>query len=456
MSELRSGWEITSTSEACALVQSGGTPKAGFVVSAGIPFLKVYNIVGQNIRFEYKPQFVAQDVHEGELRKSQIRPDDVLMNIVGPPLGKVAIVPDTYPEWNANQALTIFRPSAAVSTEWLYYFLCGGSSVQSVINETRGSAGQVNISLSQCRNFEIPLPPPAEQQRIVAKINSLTGKSKRARAHLDHIPRLVEKYKQAILAAAFRGDLTCEWRETRVEASWRDVSVRDLSQSLFDGPFGSNLKSSDYTEQGIRVVRLENIGHLRFIREKQTFVSEEKYDSLTRHTLQSNDILVSSFVADGMRVCLFPNDLETLAINKADCFCIRPDINAVIPKFMELRLASSETYKALEEAVHGATRPRISLAQLRLFRFDLPSLEEQAEIVRRIESAFSWIDHLTEDSTSARKLIDHLDQSVLDKAFKGELVPQDPADEPASSFLERIRAEHAAAPKAKRGRKKAA
>jgi len=82
---------------------------------------------------------------------------------------------------------------------WLYYFLCGGSSVQSVINETRGSAGQVNISLSQCRNFEISLPPAAEQRRIVAKIDSLSAKSKRARNQLDHIPRLVEKYKQAIL-----------------------------------------------------------------------------------------------------------------------------------------------------------------------------------------------------------------------------------------------------------------
>ncbi len=152
---LPKGWSKATTAEACAFVQSGGTRKAGFIDQAGIPFLKVYNIVEQKISFDYRPQFVAEKIHKGELKKSRALPDDVLMNIVGPPLGKVAIVPPTFREWNVNQALTIFRPSHAVTSRWLYYFLCGGTSVQSVINETRGSAGQVNISLSQCRRSRL-------------------------------------------------------------------------------------------------------------------------------------------------------------------------------------------------------------------------------------------------------------------------------------------------------------
>lgn len=82
--------------------------------------------------------------------------------------------------------------------------------------------------------------------------------------------------------------------------------------------------------------------------------------------------------------------------------------------------------------------------------------DRQAEIVHRIETAFAWIDRLATEATSARKLIDRLDQAVLAKAFRGELVPQDPADEPASVLLERIRAERGAAPKARRGRRPAA
>jgi type I restriction enzyme S subunit len=86
----------------------------------------------------------------------------------------------------------------------------------------------------------------------------------------------------------------------------------------------------------------------------------------------------------------------------------------------------------------------------------LRSAAPASEIIRRIQSAFLWIERLTGDAASARKLIDHLNQSVLAKAFKGELVPQDAADEPASALLDRIRAERATAPKAKRGRNKAA
>ncbi|AYO78200.1 restriction endonuclease subunit S [Sphingobium yanoikuyae] len=452
MSHLPIGWAETCIDD-IAEVNPG---RLGHIATDAqisfVPMPAVSDIDGEIVSPTIRPY--------GEVSKgyTQFRDGDVIFAKITPCMenGKIAVARALEGGMACGSTeFHVVRPSSDISPDYLWRYLRQKSFRNDAEASMTGAVGQRRVPANFLKEHRLNLPPLPEQQRIVATIDSLTGKSKRARDHLDHIPRLVEKYKQAILAAAFRGDLTREWRETRGEGPWRDVSVSDLSLSLFDGPFGSNLKSSDYTEQGIRVVRLENIGHLGFIREKQTFVSEEKYAGLTRHTLQSNDILVSSFVADEMRVCLFPHDLDTLAINKADCFCIRPDISAVIPKFVELRLASSETYKALEEAVHGATRPRISLTQLRSFRFDLPSMEEQTEIVHRIESAFAWIDRLAADSTSARKLIDHLDQSVLAKAFKGELVQQDPADEPASALLDRIRAERAATPKAKRGRKKA-
>lgn len=305
------------------------------------------------------------------------------------------------------------------------------------------------IYFPEVKAFHVALPPLPEQRRIVAKIDSLTAKSARSRDHLNHIPRLVEKYKQAVLAAAFRGDLTRAW----AGEPWLPTTVEDIALAVFDGPFGSNLKSSDYTDYGVRVVRLENIGHLRFILEKETYISKEKYASLARHTLSPDDIIVSSFVADEMRVCRFPAGLNERAINKADCFCVRVNTLLCVPRFLELRLASLETFEELKGAVHGATRPRIALSQLRAFQFDLPSLDEQQAIVQRIERAFTWIDRLAAEATSARALVDRLDQAVLAKAFRGELVPQDPADEPASVLLERIRAERAAAPKPKRGRR---
>ena len=150
-------WKFERADAICAKVQSGGTPKAGFSPQ-GTPFLKVYNIVNQRIDFDYKPQFIAQEVHEGELKKSITLPDDVLMNIVGPPLGKVAIVSSTSPSWNINQAITLFRPSERILSKWIYIVLCEGTPIRSVLKSTKGSVGQVNISLSQCRAFSIPVP----------------------------------------------------------------------------------------------------------------------------------------------------------------------------------------------------------------------------------------------------------------------------------------------------------
>jgi type I restriction enzyme, S subunit len=202
-----SSWLHERAEDVCNKVQSGGTPKEGFIREPGIPFLKVYNIADQKIDFKHRPQFVSELIHKGSLAKSCVKPNDVLMNIVGPPLGKVAIVPNYFPEWNINQAITLFRPSEKITTGWLYYFLCSGTSVAEIFHETRGSAGQRNISLSQCRNFIFPVPPIEEQQEIVRRVVTLFD-------YADHVEALhhsaydqIEQLIPALLDKAFRGEL---------------------------------------------------------------------------------------------------------------------------------------------------------------------------------------------------------------------------------------------------------
>ncbi len=207
----RSGWAIGKAADVCSIVQSGGTPKKdGFVENGGIPFLKVYNIVDQQVAFDYRPQFISEEAHSKKGRKSIILPGDVLMNIVGPPLGKVAIVTDEYPEWNCNQAITIFRPGPRISTRWIFYFLCSGISVASVTGKTRGVVGQVNISLSQCRSFEIPIPPLEEQTEIIRRIEASFARIDRMVAKAARAATLLERLEEQLLAKAFRGELVSQ------------------------------------------------------------------------------------------------------------------------------------------------------------------------------------------------------------------------------------------------------
>jgi len=434
---LPAGWSTTTMAEACALVQSGGTPKTGFSKQPGIPFLKVYNIVDQRISFDYRPQFVDRQIHEGELRKSKVLPGDVLMNIVGPPLGKVAIVPPTFTEWNVNQALTIFRPSAVVLSRWLYYFLCGGGSVLSVINETRGSAGQVNISLSQCRNFEIALPPVAEQRRIVAKIDSLSSKSRRASDHLDHIPRLVEKYKQAILHRVF---------------SSTKGTILALSEIVLpEAPVRYGvIQPGTIKDTGAPLIRVCDLKDGRVAWSDLRRISPEIDANYADARVQAGDVLVSVVGTIG-RVALVTEPKEPTNIARAVAR-VRPNPRLVLPEWLAWRLQSSDCQGFFQLEAREVARKTLNIAQLKTVRIAVPTLAEQAAAIEIATRAFAWIDRLASEAGSARKLIDHLDKTILSKAFRGELVPQDPSDEPASVVLEEIRAERSTATTIGRGK----
>lgn len=199
-------WTHERAADVCAKVQSGGTPKEGFS-ARGVPFLKVYNIVNQKVAFDYKPQYIESSIHHGSMAKSRTQPGDVLMNIVGPPLGKVAIVPANRDEWNINQAITLFRPSERISTGWLYCILCSGVNIADIIHETRGSAGQINISLSQCRAFVFPVPTVAEQAEIVSRVEALFALADRIETRCTAARAQAQRLTPLVLAKAFRGEL---------------------------------------------------------------------------------------------------------------------------------------------------------------------------------------------------------------------------------------------------------
>ena len=206
--DIPESWVVCRAKDACKNVESGSTPKGKpFTATGEIPYLKVYNIVNQNINFDYKPQFIPKTVHEKELKRCKCYPNDVLMNIVGPPLGKIAMVTDQFPEWNINQAIVVYRPQNFLTSLFLYYWLCSLEPIKETLKETRGSAGQVNISLTQARNIFVPLPPLEEQQEIVRRVEKLFALADSLEAKYKKAIQRVEKIEQSILAKAFKGEL---------------------------------------------------------------------------------------------------------------------------------------------------------------------------------------------------------------------------------------------------------
>lgn len=201
-------WKTVKLQDVCEKIVCGKTPTEFISPEGEIPFLKVYNIVDNTLDFESKPQFIPREVHEGKLKSSILKPHDVIMNIVGPPLRKIAIIPDTYSEWNMNQAIVRFRPQKELNYQFLYYALIYPKTLDDVILETKGVVGQANISLTQSRNLIIKLPTDSEQVKIVELIKNLYLKIEKEQDYIKKVLLRIERIRESILHQAFVGRLT--------------------------------------------------------------------------------------------------------------------------------------------------------------------------------------------------------------------------------------------------------
>jgi type I restriction enzyme, S subunit len=209
--ELPQGWEWKSASEFCVAVDCGSTPEAGLFSSGSgeVPFIKVYNLTFDGaLDFSVKPTFVSAETHNTRLKRSKVYPGDVLTNIVGPPLGKVSIVPDTYPEWNINQAIVSFRVNKEiVDNKYLAYILQSPDFQTRTKATTKGTAGQDNITLSTCRRILMPIPPLDEQRRIVAYLDSVQARLVSLRQLQSTTGEELSALLPSVLDRAFKGEL---------------------------------------------------------------------------------------------------------------------------------------------------------------------------------------------------------------------------------------------------------
>ena len=196
--------------EDIAYVASGSTPDKTCFVENGVPYIKMYNLRNQKIDFAYHPQYITEEVHNGKLQRSRTEVGDLIMNIVGPPLGKLAIIPTTLPQANFNQAAVLIRPYKfkEVLVSYLKVYLEEMSEINSIA--TRGSAGQVNISLTQSQNMRIPIPPLNEVRRIIEEVSKYDILIDSLKQNITDIQNLIAYTKSKILDLAIHGKLVLQ------------------------------------------------------------------------------------------------------------------------------------------------------------------------------------------------------------------------------------------------------
>lgn len=426
---LPQGWDRAPIGDLCDLI-NGKAFKPSDWSQAGLPIIRIQNLNKPDAEynfcdFEVDEKFIVEN---GEL----------LFAWSGTPGTSFGAHVWTGPKAVLNQHIFRVRfDEEAIDRDFFKRAI--NSTLGELIGKAHGGVGLAHVTKGKFEETAVPFPPYAEQRRIVGKLDALTARLARARAQLDRVPVLAKRLGALALDDAFALDE----RGT--------VPMREL---LEDVRYGTSQKC-DYDGGDSPVLRIPNVqaGRIDLSDLKSsTFTAKE----LAKLALQAGDVLVirsnGSLDLVGKSAVVENNAVGMLYAGYL--IRLRPMPGNVVPRFLHHFLSSPAARTALTRAARSTSGVNnVNAQQLQALAVPVRSVEEQQEIVHAIDDAFARVDRMEAEAARARALIDRLEAAILDRAFCGDLVPQDPNDEPASVLLDRIRAQRAAAPKAKRGRR---
>lgn len=445
---------------------SGGTPlkrNSSYYENGTIPWL----VIG-DLNDGYITSAKTKISQEGlENSSAKLLPVDTLLIAMYGSIGKLGI---NKIECATNQAIAFCIPDNSITVlKYLFYSMMYEKF--SLIGLGQGGAQQ-NISQGILKSHKILLSPLAEQKRIADKLDTLLARVEAARGRLDRIPIILKQFRQAVLMSGTNGKLTEAWRKENLEnvdidrvkqsvseergkrrfkefgkieqiyedeipfeipPNWEWVRLGDISLKITDGAHNT----PKVQNEGYPFLMAKDLtgGDLDF--SEGRLISEKDHRELfNKCQPEIGDLLVVNIGAGtGNNVSInvgFEFSFKNIAIIKRSKF--------VQPEYLKW-FFDSRKQVVFREQTRGGAQPFLSLTILNNLVFALPPIEEQEEIVRRVKILFSLADKLEARYKAARAQIDNLTPSLLSKAFRGELVEQDPNDEPAEKLLERIQAD---------------
>jgi len=396
------------------------------------------------------------------LSEFRLQRGDVVLGRRGE-MGRCAVVGEVEHGWLCGTGSLIVRPSTALDPHYLQRFL-SSPAVVSRLEEASVGSTMVNLNQRILLELEVPIPPLAEQKRIADKLDAVLALVDTCRERLDHVPAIFKRFRQAVLAAATSGKLTEEWRATQgvgldthtfefadadafrdyvFPQSWGRARLSDIASVIGGVTKDAKKQLSEYVE--VPYLRVANVqrGFFDLTEIKTIRVPQQRLAELL---LESGDILFNEggdidklgrgwVWGSEIEPCIFQNHIFRARLNDRQ----------FSPRFFSWYGNSRGYDYFLSRGKQTTNLASINKSVLSALPVPLPPSEEQVEIVRRVETLFAYADRLEARYTAARAQVERLMPALLAKAFRGELVPQDSNDEPASVLLKRIRAKRAAA-----------
>jgi len=331
-----------------------------------------------------------------------------------------------------GSTITALKPKR-INSNYLYYFLL---EKYPFINSTARGVGIPHVDPTVFWSLHFPFPPLPEQERIAAKLDALFAQLDKIRIAMDKIPQLLKNFRQQVLTQAVTGKLTEEWREGKKLEEWQFQRVENIA----DLKPGYAFKSDDFTNQGFQLIRMGNLYNNKLdLGRNPVFLSDDyPKEIVEKYIVNKNDILLS------LTGTKYKRDYGyAIKISTEEQLLVNQRILALIPKINSdflLYLLRGEGFRDMFFSFEtgGVNQGNVGVKNVATIELLIPPIEEQQEIVNRVESLFTKADNIETKYQTLKRQIDKLPQAILHKAFNGELVEQLPTDGDARDLLKEI------------------
>lgn len=366
-----------------------------------------------------------------------------------------------------QKALHRFRSDGAILPKFLMYRLRHDADSGVLADRFSGTTIK-HLTRESLVAHELPLAPLAEQKRITDKLDTLLARVDACREHLDRVPAILKRFRQSVLAAATSGELTREWRERRgvqevsqtisfgdeyvtFPASWHQSPLAELLDPSRPLCYGV-VQPGESSTSGPFLVRVQDLVAGTIALNDLRTISNTVDREYQRSRVRGGDVLISVVGTIG-RIAIVPDGFEGNIARAVARLACGP---RVLPQWTQYWLESNPVQCWLVRNAREVARKTLNLSEVAAVRVAVPPLPEQTEIARRTQELLSYAKRTESRLLSLRRIVDNATPSTLAKAFRGDLVPQDPTDEPAAALLARIAAQRddaGASSAPRRGRK---
>ncbi|NAS14419.1 restriction endonuclease subunit S [Poritiphilus flavus] len=490
--DLPSGWKLTNI-DSLALFINGKSFKSSDWKGEGIPIIRIQNLNNKDAKFNYISgnQYVEE--------KYFVEPGDLLFAWSGTPGTSFGAHIWKGPKAYLNQHIFKVICFSGMSRNFLFYLL--NQQVRKFIEKSKGTAGLAHITKRELQSTECFIPPLEEQSRIVNKLEELLSELVHSTSSLTRAQKLLDVYSQALLSSTFDGEISEKWarkhdfdsiekyhdqvlnekeerhneilylwkveieqwnitrkgikprKPLRYTASktdfdippsiiprhWKWIRISDFEELIGSGSTPKGGRSA-YTDKGVKFIRSQNVLRNKLHLKDVAHIDDYTHKRMQRSQVHDKDVLINITGASIGRTAFVPEGFGEANVNQHVCI-IRICTELVNYKYLTFYLNSPRAQSIIRRINSGATREALTFNQIRNFPFPLAPKEEQEVIVELLESKFSIIENLEKSIQESLAQTEALKQSILKKAFEGNLVEQNSNDEPVSELLERIKTE---------------